>query len=418
MLVQETLKNWQELLEIAKPQASVKWEIRPGKSPSTVSISTHLEQIPHGQKAPVLLYRDTNAWCPFCERVWFALEEKEIPFDVELIDLRNKPKWYTDMVPTGLVPAVKISGELVYESKSILLALEEKFAALPLLPQEPAAKTIALEMIEACDTGEFIKAGFQFLRGKPFTSNAQDEPEVDLDVLRTQFETKLDEVEQALGQYTGAYFLPEFSLVDIMYTPALKRLDANLPLFRGYQLRENERFPNLRRWFNAIYQRPAYQKVQPDDRTNNLVMQKLFGLQPISQGNTTVPPTETTQTNEGRWEAAARLSDNHKIMIADILKNSGITAWTNPETLPMLEDYVDFYLKLVANYLVNENTALLSSKPVNTKEGDGTSTEAIGAITLSYLRNRVCVPRDMSAGAATALRSAIDTILASLYSFT
>ena len=29
---------------------------------------------------PVLtLYRDTNGWCPFCERVWIGLEKKGIP---------------------------------------------------------------------------------------------------------------------------------------------------------------------------------------------------------------------------------------------------------------------------------------------------------------------------------------------------
>lgn len=44
--------------------------------------------------------------CPFCERVWLALEEKEIPYDCVLIELYNKPTWYKDLVPTTLVPAV------------------------------------------------------------------------------------------------------------------------------------------------------------------------------------------------------------------------------------------------------------------------------------------------------------------------
>ena len=41
--------------------------------------------------------------------------------------LRNKPQWYLDMIPTALVPAVKIDGELVFESRDILMAIEKAF---------------------------------------------------------------------------------------------------------------------------------------------------------------------------------------------------------------------------------------------------------------------------------------------------
>ena len=54
-------------------------------------------------------------------QVWFALEEKNIPYDTVLINLQNKPEWFKKLVPTQLVPAVKINGELVYESYDILM---------------------------------------------------------------------------------------------------------------------------------------------------------------------------------------------------------------------------------------------------------------------------------------------------------
>ena len=43
-----------------------------------------------------------------------ALEHKALPYEEVLIDLKDKPAWYLEMVPTGLVPAVKIeaSGEV------------------------------------------------------------------------------------------------------------------------------------------------------------------------------------------------------------------------------------------------------------------------------------------------------------------
>ncbi|WP_143438398.1 hypothetical protein [Hydrocoleum sp. CS-953] len=44
-----------------------------------------------------------------------------------------------------------------------------------------------------------------------------------------------------------------------------------------------------------------------------------------------------------------------------------------------------------------------------------TADAAIGAIALAFLRNRVCVPRDMSAKAAVAFQTAIDTMLSCIY---
>jgi glutathione S-transferase len=42
---------------------------------------------------PVVFFRDTNGWCPFCARVWLALEEKGVDYDCVLIDLYAKPEW-------------------------------------------------------------------------------------------------------------------------------------------------------------------------------------------------------------------------------------------------------------------------------------------------------------------------------------
>lgn len=48
------------------------------------------------------------------------MAEKDVPYDCVLIDLRSKPDWYSEMVPTELTPAARINGELVYESLDIL----------------------------------------------------------------------------------------------------------------------------------------------------------------------------------------------------------------------------------------------------------------------------------------------------------
>jgi len=33
-----------------------------------------------GKEPELLLFRDNSSWCPYCERVWLQLEEKQVPY--------------------------------------------------------------------------------------------------------------------------------------------------------------------------------------------------------------------------------------------------------------------------------------------------------------------------------------------------
>ena len=35
----------------------------------------------------ITFYRDTAGWCPYCQKVWILLEEKNIPYKVEKINM-------------------------------------------------------------------------------------------------------------------------------------------------------------------------------------------------------------------------------------------------------------------------------------------------------------------------------------------
>lgn len=397
-----TISGWEELLETARQNTPAPRVKRPGQAPSTAPIPSNLHKLPPDRKPSVLLYRDSNSWCPFCERVWFALEEKEIPFDTEFIDLSNKPKWYTDLVPTTLVPAANIEGKLVYESKDILLELEEHFGET-LLPENPEENALARQWIEDAETNGFRDIAYKFLRQPP-------EDAKELANLQAEFEAKLDEIEKTLGRYPKPYFLSTFSLVDIMYSPHLDRLAANLPLYRGYHIKGNPRFPLINVWFAALKKRPAYNRVKSDNITNNLLLRRRFGVEPI--GNPLPLDLADAEFIEYRAEAAERLSDNREVAISDILKNSGVQSLGD---ISIIKEVVDFYLRLLADYLLNGNNELLPGGRTGGKESIDPIIAAAGAITLAYLRNRICAPRDMSAGAATALRAAADKVLASIY---
>jgi glutathione S-transferase len=406
MSIQGRLSSWEELLDTARKNTSARRVRRLGQSPSTAPIPSSLYKLPPDTAPPVLLYRDTNSWCPFCERVWFALEEKEIPFETEFIDLSNKPKWYTDLVPTTLVPAAKIEGKLVYESKDILLALEERFTTPSLLPENPEENTVARQWVEEAETNGFRDSAYKFLRETPADAH-------ELANLQAVFETKLDELEQALGKYPGPYFLSSFSLVDIMYSPHLDRLAANLPVYRGYHIKGNPRFSRINAWFEALNQRPTYHRVKSDHITNNLLLRRRWGVEPI--GNSLPLDPVDSEKIQFRAEAAERLSDNREVAIADILKNSGVQALAVDGNISAVQEAVEFHLRLLADYLINGNGAALPGGRTGGKDSLDPIVAAVGAITLAYVRNRICAPRDMSAGAATAFRAAADKVLASVY---
>ena len=55
----------------------------------------------------VKLYRDHAAWCPYCQKVWLQLEEKQISYTLEKINMRcygDKPPEYTAKVHFNPLP--------------------------------------------------------------------------------------------------------------------------------------------------------------------------------------------------------------------------------------------------------------------------------------------------------------------------
>ncbi|KAL6575384.1 putative glutathione S-transferase dhar2, chloroplastic [Orobanche minor] len=91
--------------------------------------------------------------CPFTQRVLLTLEEKHLPYDLKLIDWRNKPQWwrhsltssslkfpmFLNISPEGKVPLIKLDEKWIPDSDVITQTLEEKFPKPPLAtPPEKA----------------------------------------------------------------------------------------------------------------------------------------------------------------------------------------------------------------------------------------------------------------------------------------
>merc|ERR1719382_961846 len=136
--------------------------LREGMVPSSAPQPT-VPLLPHGDvsSGSVVFYRDTNAWCPFCERVYLHLLESSIEHDQTFVDISpgNKPDWYKEVIPTGQTPSLSLGGEPVWESNAIIERLEAelctgKLHGKSLLPSEAAARERVLAELKLLDSPE------------------------------------------------------------------------------------------------------------------------------------------------------------------------------------------------------------------------------------------------------------------------
>jgi len=78
--------------------------------------------------------------CPFVQRVTLLLEAKQIRYEVDYIDLSNKPEWFLEASPNDQVPILILdSGDVLFESDAIVEYLDETTVA-PLSASDPVVK--------------------------------------------------------------------------------------------------------------------------------------------------------------------------------------------------------------------------------------------------------------------------------------
>ncbi|MGB6136914.1 MAG: glutathione S-transferase family protein, partial [Shewanella sp.] len=149
--------------------------------------------------------------CPFVQRVTALLEAKEIAYNIEFIDLKNKPQWFLDLAPTGQVPVlITESGEALFESDAIIEYIDEITAPLEAsLTPEQRAK----------DRAWSYQASKHYLIQCPAMRSADKETLLE----RTAKLAKAFEKAEAVLTH-GPFFKGDtFSNVDIAWLPLLHR---------------------------------------------------------------------------------------------------------------------------------------------------------------------------------------------------
>ncbi|MBW4694291.1 MAG: glutathione S-transferase family protein [Lyngbya sp. HA4199-MV5] len=332
----------------------------------------------------VTLYRDHHAWCPYCQKVWLWLEEKQIPYRIEKVTMfcyGEKERWYKRKVPSGMLPAIELDGRLITESDDILLALEQAFE--PLVFGMKDSTVLPLRYLERLLFRSWC-AWLCYPARSPQQENGN----------REQFISVVAKVEAALSATPSPYFLETFSTADVIFTPYVERMNASLYYYKGYSLREVN--PRLSDWFDAMESRPTYRGTQSDFHTH------VHDLPPQMGGcwENSDPQTKINQSrvDRGPWD--------------------GLPDVTYPEPETARTEALYRVLKHRAN-IIRVNPAddgvmdvALRCALTNLMTGQLCIPPADGDVALRYLRDRISVPRDMSIYAAKRLRAALETTAA------
>lgn len=195
---------------------------------------------------------------PFVRKVAGVCIEKNIPFEIEAIDVFNPPEWFLEISPMKRIPVMRdrsIATEgkdgTIADSSAICGFIEKKHPSPALYPAEPLAHGRALFLEEYADTALAAGVGLGIFRPIFFAMMQGKEP--DLDKARSTWADDmpaiLDYLDGVLGD--SKYLAGDnLSVADISVACCFMqaRLVANTPL---------DNWPNLKAHLKMMNERPS-----------------------------------------------------------------------------------------------------------------------------------------------------------------
>ncbi|MEO8874310.1 MAG: glutathione S-transferase family protein [Polyangiaceae bacterium] len=206
--------------------------------------------------------------CPYVERSRIVLEEKKIPYDIELVDLKNKPAWFLEISPRGKVPVLVVDGTPIFESMVINEMLEELYPEPAMFPKNPIDRAQARSWIVFCND-VIMMPSFHLAMGRT------EEERV---VAKAALDDAFPRLEAQLQKSTGKFFFSDvFGLVDAVFAPFFVRFHATAEVVGGISL---EKFPAMRKYSQALRDYPSAQKARAEnliERHRTMLKERMSG---------------------------------------------------------------------------------------------------------------------------------------------
>ena len=187
--------------------------------------------------------------CPFVQRVTAALEAKKIPYEIEYIDLKNKPQWFLDISPNGQVPVmVAENGTALFESDAIIEYIEDEFG--------PLEQGVTNEQ-------RALDRAWSYLASKHYLVQCSTMRSADEATLAERVEKLAKAFAKAEKQLAGPFFKGEqMSNVDMAWLPLLHRAHIIKSRTCCDML---EGLPKVQAWQNKILESGLVEKTVAAD---------------------------------------------------------------------------------------------------------------------------------------------------------
>lgn len=186
--------------------------------------------------------------CPYVQRARIMLLEKDVPHEVEYIDLDRPPPWFYDISPLGKVPVLLVDGEPLFESMAICEYLDE-ITPGSMHPADPFARARNRAWIEFGNG--ILDLTYRFYNEKDETGFKRH-----IAHLQDRFEI----LEEELGP--GPFFNGEaFSIIDAVYAPIFL-YHAAVRQYEDFGFFQETLLINA--WTDALLTRPSVRQGVPE----------------------------------------------------------------------------------------------------------------------------------------------------------
>ena len=183
----------------------------------------------------------SGSTCPFSHRCRFVLCEKGCDFEINDIDMFNKPPEIDAMNPYGELPILIERDLTLYQSTIINEYIDERFPHPQLMPADPIQRARARLFIYT-----FERELFSFVR----VLERREETEIRKKVARDQIREQLVQLSPVLAK--NKFLMgDDFTMLDITLAPLLWRLDH-------YEIEMPRSAAPLLKYAESVFSRNAF----------------------------------------------------------------------------------------------------------------------------------------------------------------